>query len=121
MVGGIARAPRFGIPTLAIAGDVNASGRALDGGPSRKRMPNRKRGGQPGNGNAIKHGRFSASVRAARLAAWEEQQRRSDEWMKRIPETDYGAIVDNLRALKQRKEAARQTDDLKPATLSNVR
>jgi len=69
-------------------------------------MPNRKRGGQPGNGNAIKHGRFSASVRAARLAAWEEQQRRSDEWMKRIPETDYAAIVDGLRVLKQRKEAA---------------
>ena len=41
-----------------------------------------------------------------RLAAWAEQQRRSDEWMKTMPQTDYGAIVDGLRALKQRKEAA---------------
>jgi uncharacterized protein YjcR len=72
----------------------------------RKRMPRRKRGGQPGNQNAVKHGRFSAPVRAARLAAWAEQQRRSDEWMKTMPQTDYGAIVDGLRVLKQRKEAA---------------
>jgi len=35
-------------------------------------MLNRKRGGQPGNQNAVKHGRHSAPVRAARLAAWEE-------------------------------------------------
>jgi len=72
----------------------------------RKRMLNRKRGGQPGNRNATKHGCHSAPVRAARLAAWKEQQRRSDEWMKTIPQTDYGAIIDQLRALKQRKEAA---------------
>ncbi len=69
-------------------------------------MPNRKRGGQPGNQNAVKHGRHSAPVRAARLAAGEEQQRRSEEWMKTIPQTDYGAIVDDLRAARQRKEAA---------------
>src|SRR5437868_3870492 len=54
---------------------------------------------------AVKHGRHSAPVRATRLAARIEEQRRSDEWMKTIPETDYGAIVDSLRALK-RKEAA---------------
>jgi hypothetical protein len=72
----------------------------------RKRMPNRKRGGQPGNRNAVKDGRHSAPVRAARLAAYEEQQRRSNEWMKKMPAIDYGAIIDGLRVLKQRKEAA---------------
>src|SRR5438477_474475 len=63
----------------------------------------RARGGQPGNQNAVKHGRHSVPVRAARLAAFAEQQRRSAEWMKTIPQTDYGAIVDNLRALKAAK------------------
>ena len=60
----------------------------------RKRM--RKRGGQPGNQNAVTHGRHSAPVRAARLAAlkerqaaWKEKQRLSDEWIK----TDYAAIA----------------------------
>jgi hypothetical protein len=36
------------------------------------------------------------------MRAW----RRSDEWMKTIPQAGYAAIVDGLRALKQRKEAA---------------
>ena len=66
----------------------------------------KKRGAQPGNQNAVKHGRHSATVRAARLAASREQQRRSDEWRRAQPQIDYGAIVDNLRALKQQKEAA---------------
>ncbi len=46
------------------------------------------------------------SQRRARLAAFEDERRRSDEWMKAIPQTDYAAIVDGLRALMQRKEAA---------------
>ena len=66
-------------------------------------MPERKRGGQPGNKNAIKHGRFSVPLRAARLAAvraaWREKQRLSDEWIKTVPKTDYAAICDGLRAL----------------------
>jgi uncharacterized protein YjcR len=66
-------------------------------------MPSRKRGGQPGNQNAVTHGRFSAPVRAARQAAWKEQQRRSDEWIKTIPKTDYAAIVEGLRALRRAK------------------
>jgi uncharacterized protein YjcR len=66
-------------------------------------MPSRKRGGQPGNQNAVTHGRFSAPVRAARQAAWKEQQRRSDEWSKTIPKTDYAAIVEGLRALRRAK------------------
>jgi hypothetical protein len=70
-------------------------------------MPKRKRGGQPGNQNAIKHGRHSAPVRAARRAAvqafYEESRRKSDEWAKMCPATDYDAIVDGLRELKRRK------------------
>jgi hypothetical protein len=69
-------------------------------------MPVRKRGGQPGNQNATTHGRFSAPVRIARIAAYKEQRCRSAEWTKKMPQTDYGAIVDGLRALKQQKEAA---------------
>ncbi len=72
-------------------------------------MLKRKRGGQPGNLNAVKHGRQSAPVRSAREAAWKEQQRRSEEWMKTIPPTDYGAIVEEIRALKERKEALAAT------------
>ena len=60
-------------------------------------MIGRKRGGQPGNQNAVTHGRHSAPVRAARLAAalalYEESKRKSDEWRKLCPPTDYGAIA----------------------------
>jgi len=34
-----------------------------------KRMGEKKRGGQPGNANAMKHGRYSVSKRAERRAA----------------------------------------------------
>ena len=70
-------------------------------------MPERKRGAQPGNKNAMKHGRYSVPHRAARLAsvraAIKEQQRRSDEWIETIPKTDYAAIVEGLRALRRAK------------------
>ena len=72
-------------------------------------MPERKRGGQPGNQNAVKHGRHSAPVRAARramaLALYEESKRKSAEWVKLCPPTDYDAIVDRLRELRRRKAA----------------
>jgi uncharacterized protein YjcR len=61
----------------------------------------KKRGGQPGNQNAVTHGRFSAPVLTARQAAWDEQQRRSDEWIKTVPKTDYDAIVEGLRVLRR--------------------
>jgi hypothetical protein len=61
-----------------------------------KRMSDRKRGGQPGNENAMKHGRFSvrkrAERRAIRQAGDAERERRHAEWMATIPKTDYGAI-----------------------------
>jgi hypothetical protein len=66
-------------------------------------MHSRKRGGQPGNLNAVTHGRFSAPVRAARQAAWKEQQRRSDEWCRSQPPIDYDAIVEGLHALRRGK------------------
>ena len=68
-------------------------------------MPERKRGAQPGNKNAMKHGRLSVPLRAARLAAVraaiKEQKRLSDEWFKTVPNTDYAAIVEGLRALRR--------------------
>jgi hypothetical protein len=39
------------------------------------------------------------------LAVYEESKRKSDEWIRLLPPTDYGAIVDHLRELKQRKAA----------------
>jgi hypothetical protein len=57
-----------------------------------------------GRHNAVTHGRFSAPVRAARQAAWKEQQRRSDEWCQSQPAIDYDAIVESLRALRREKE-----------------
>ena len=69
----------------------------------------RKRGGQPGNQNSVTHGRHSAPVRAARraiaLALYEESKRKSDEWVRLCPATDYSAIVDHLRELRRRKAA----------------
>jgi hypothetical protein len=71
-------------------------------------MPQRKLGGQPGNKNAIKHGRHSVPLRAARLAAvrtvFKEQRRRADEWIASRPTTDYDAICDELRRLKRESE-----------------
>ena len=40
---------------------------------------------------------------AAVRAAFKEQQRLSDEWIKTVPKTDYAAIVDGLRALRRGK------------------
>ena len=66
----------------------------------------------PGNRNAVKHGRYSVPVRAARLAtaraAFKEQQRRSDEWTKSCPQIDYDAICDGLGVLA--KKLARQPE-----------
>ena len=66
----------------------------------------RKRGGQPGNSNAVTHGRYSAPRRAERKAAAEERERHSQEWQATIPQTDYGAICD---AIKARPAARRAT------------
>ena len=63
----------------------------------RKRMI-RHKGGQPGNQNAVTHGRFSAPVRAARIAAAQERAKQDREWLKTIPKTDYAAICAAIKA-----------------------
>jgi hypothetical protein len=51
---------------------------------------------QPGNQNAVKHGRHCAAQRAQRRAACAarlvQEAHRHAEWMKTIPHTDYAAI-----------------------------
>jgi hypothetical protein len=60
----------------------------------------RKRGAQPANQNAVKHGRFRASVRAERraaaLAAAEEHRISAARWAAQMPSTDYAAIVEGI-------------------------
>lgn len=64
----------------------------------------RKRGGQPGNSNAVKHGRFTAAARAARLeriASLNAQRRASEAaWAAQALQVDYGQIIDQLRKLR---------------------
>jgi uncharacterized protein YjcR len=56
------------------------------------------RGGQPGNQNAVTHGRFSEPKRAQRRAAAEQRAKQHSEWMKTLPATDYGAICAAIKA-----------------------
>jgi len=64
----------------------------------------RKRGGQPANQNAVTHGRHRAAAVAERKAtakaAAEERQLRDRDWAAKMPMTDYGAIIDDLRHLR---------------------
>jgi hypothetical protein len=48
-------------------------------------MPSRKRGGQPGNTNAVTHGRYSAATRARRRAEFEAMREREQAWMAKMP------------------------------------
>jgi cob(I)alamin adenosyltransferase len=71
-----------------------------------KRMEKRKKGAQPGNSNALRHGKYSVARRAERRAAREaehaERALRHAEWLKTIPKTDYASIVEGLKRLKHR-------------------
>ena len=79
-----------------------------------------KRGGQPGNRNAVgnqnavKHGRYTAAAKAARWARLkeirEEERRAHAEWIKTIPKTDYGKLIDELK--RERAERALTEPDL---------
>jgi hypothetical protein len=82
-------------------------------------LTKRKRGGQPGNKNAVgnqnavNHGRYTAAARAARearwavwRAEWQERERRSALWIAAQPKTDYGRIIDELKRLRREQEAA---------------
>jgi hypothetical protein len=75
----------------------------------RKRMFRRKKGGQPGNRNAVTHGRYAAPT-PAELDAAAEEDRRHREWMKTMPKTDYAAIcvaIEAHRRDQSRKESVR--------------
>ena len=58
----------------------------------------------PSNTVATAHLFVLPGARCA-LALYEESKRKSDEWVKLCPPTDYGAIVDHLRELRRRKAA----------------
>ena len=63
----------------------------------------RKRGGQPGNENAVTHGRHSRRRRAERLAEAEIRRQREAELAASVPPTDYGAIRDAIAADRARR------------------
>jgi hypothetical protein len=60
-----------------------------------------RRGGQPGNQNAVKHGRYREFARAERRAAMmarAEKQRIHDQvWAAQMPVTDYDVICEEIR------------------------
>jgi len=96
-------------------GDFDRSGSGnVDSAGSEKVLgtmpPKRKPGAPIGNANALKHGRYSKRIRAARLAALQatvkEREQQRSAWIATVPQTDYNAIVDALRALRRSKEAA---------------
>jgi hypothetical protein len=72
-----------------------------------KRMV-RQRGGQPGNTNAVTHGRHSRAKRAERLAAFEERRARERAWWRDNPppKTDYAAICAAIKS--HRREQSRK-------------
>jgi hypothetical protein len=72
------------------------------------RQEKRKRGAQPGNWNALKHGLRSVRKRAERRAkfqpAFDERRARERAWMQANPGTiDYAAICDAIAADKARR------------------
>jgi hypothetical protein len=62
----------------------------------------RRKGGQPGNQNAVSHGRYSAPVRGARKAADSVRAEQHRQWLATIPKTDYGAICDAIKGASAR-------------------
>ena len=69
----------------------------------------RKRGGQPNNRNALRHGRYSVRLKAERWAAGQaerdEARRREMEWFASCPKVDYASRIDELIRLRQQQEA----------------
>lgn len=70
----------------------------------------RRRGAQPGNFNALKHGRRSVRKRAERRAAslekFNAKLARASEWESKAPKIDYRAICDAIAASKRETPAA---------------
>lgn len=69
-------------------------------------MQGRKRGGQPGNQNAVRHGRHSVVQRMHQRRALDamraEETRRHADWLKTVPSTDYAAICAAIAGCRPR-------------------
>ena len=74
-------------------------------------LPKRGPGAPIGNFNALKHGKRSKRVKAARMAerrvAWEAERRRADQWIKSQPgyKIDYAALCEAIERERQEQEA----------------
>jgi hypothetical protein len=70
----------------------------------------RRRGGQPGNTNALRSGKRSKRVKAERMAArraeWQEERRKFEAWAATIPPIDYAGICAALERERLELEAA---------------
>jgi hypothetical protein len=69
-------------------------------------MLRRKRGGQPGNTNAVTHGRHSTATKAAHAAESEARQTKERQyWIDNPPpKTDYAAICARLKVLRDKQQ-----------------
>ena len=90
----------------------------------------RKPGGQPGNRNAVKTGRWTAEGRAAHQAAcearqeaWREECRRSNEWIRAHPgyKIDYHAIIERMERERREAEAAQTSGESTSAQRSRLK
>jgi hypothetical protein len=77
-------------------------------------MEARKKGGQVGNLNALKHGRFSVAKRAERRVTSQERHRRSKEEWPDIP-IGYDGIMAAIRASRDAIKGQRVSNDEKNA------
>ena len=61
-------------------------------------MRRRKKGGQPYNQNAVKHGRYSKPLREKRMREFEARRDRERAWWRSNPppRTDYAAICSDI-------------------------
>jgi hypothetical protein len=66
----------------------------------------RNKGGQPGNRNAVTHGRYSAETRAQRNANVARRRIASDEWQKQIPTWDWHATCAEIERIARNKPRA---------------
>jgi hypothetical protein len=89
---------------------MTASNHGPSGAKPRVIRYERKRLALLGNQRAVKHGYYCRSAREARWAKWqallEEDRRRSAEWARTIPQTDYGAICEAIDRERREKEAS---------------
>lgn len=89
------------------AASCKAQFRIIPTGGQKRMAEGRKRGAQPGNSNALRHGRYSvrkrAERRAARLPEIEAKRQRHAEWMATMPQQDWEAVFDSIAADRARR------------------